>query len=237
MPPAPRRDVSAYSRLVRRLKIGLPLLALALLSAIFLLPGRDNLDLGLVYSSADLIKLGEGLSVSRPRFEGSTAQGEPFVVEAEMATPDGPDPTRVELDAPRAAFTQAEGRRIDIAALRGALHPKSQALALEGAVKMTTSDGYEVTTERVEADLKRGEAEAPGPVSASGPAGSIESGSFRARRVEAAPEAGSGTGSGAGADGETETSRSETLGGLPPGDYLWFENGVRVTWKPAAEVE
>jgi len=221
MPPAPRRDVSGYSRLVRRLKIGLPLLALALLSAIFLLPGRNDLDLGLVYSSADLIKLGEGLSVSRPRIEGSTAQGEPFVVEAEMATPDGPDPTLVELDAVRAAFTQAEGRRIDIAAAHGALKPKAQALALDGSVTLTTSDGYEVTTERVEADLKSGAAVAPGPVSAKGPAGSIDSGSFRARRIEAG----------------RETEGSETLGDLPPGDYLWFENGVRVTWKPTAEVE
>ncbi|MDF2233437.1 LPS export ABC transporter periplasmic protein LptC [Albimonas sp. CAU 1670] len=219
MPPTPRRDVSAYSRLVRRLKIGLPLLALALLSAIFLLPGRDDLDLGLIYSSADLIQLGEGLSVSNPRIEGSTAQGEPFVVEAERATPDGPDPKLVELDAVRAAFTQAEGRRITVAAAHGSLRPKDQLLALDGAVTMTTSDGYEVTTDRIEANLKAGEASAPGPVSARGPAGSIESGSFRARRVEA---------------GEPG---SDTLGDAEPGDYLWFENGVRVTWTPAAAGE
>ena len=78
-----------------------------------------------------------------------------------------------------------------------------------------------MTTERVEADLKSGAAVAPGPVSAKGPAGSIDSGSFRARRIEAG----------------RETEGSETLGDLPPGDYLWFENGVRVTWKPTAEVE
>lgn len=223
MPPAPRRDVSAYSRAVRGLKIALPLIALALLSAIFLLPGRNDLDLGLVYSTADLVKLGEGLSVSRPRIEGSTARGEPFVVEADMATPDGPDPKLIGLDGVRAAFTQAEGREIRVESGDGELRPKAQTLALGGGVVMTTSDGYRVTTDRVEADLKKGEAVAPGPVKAAGPAGSIESGSFRALRVEA-PK-----------DGNTAAStEGSALGAVPPGDYLWFENGVRVIWTPGA---
>ena len=217
MPPAPRRPVSGYSRLVRRLKIALPLLALALLSAIFLMPGRDRLDLGLLYSSADLLKLGEGLSVSRPRIEGSTARGEPYVVEAEMATPDGPDPSLVELDQVRAAFTQADGREIQVQAGEGALRPKDQTLSLGGRVTMTTSDGYRVETDRIEADLGAGAAEAPGPVTAEGPAGAIESGSFRALRVES-----------------DEEDSAQALGALPPGDYLWFENGVRVTWRPEA---
>lgn len=221
MPPSPRRDVSFYSRAVRWLKVGLPLLALALLSAIFLLPREHEFDFGLVYSTADLVALGEGLSVSNPRIAGSTEAGEPYVLEADSATPDSPDPERVELDRVRAAYTQAEGREIKLTAGQGVLRPRDQILRLEGGVNLTTSDGYKVETDVVSADLKAGSAFAPGPVRAEGPAGSIASGSFRARRVEGAPEA-----------QETGASRGEALGALKPGDYLWFEDGVRVIWTP-----
>lgn len=217
MPPPPRRDVTGYTRLVRALKIVLPLLALALLSSIFLWPRETHFDGGLVYTSADLVALGEGLAVTRPRIAGATAAGEPFVVTAERAVPDGPDPEAVELERVRAEFRQDDGREIALAAEEGALRPKAQTLSLSGDVALDTSDGYRVRTERVEADLEDGELVAPGPVSAEGPRGSITAGSFRARRV-APPEAG---------------DDPAALGALAPGDYLWFEGGVRVTWTPA----
>lgn len=218
---AERREVSRYTRTVRGLKIGLPLLALALLSAIFLIPHKQEFDGGLVYTDADLLKLGEGLSVSNPRIEGATAAGEPFVVEAERATPDSPDPEQVDLEAVRAAFAQSEGREIRLSARQGTLRPRAETLSLRGGVTLETSDGYEVETGAISADLSEGTADAPGPVVARGPQGSIESGSFRARRV-ASPE------------GE---EAAQPLDGLPPGDYLWFENGVRVRWTPQPPAE
>jgi lipopolysaccharide export system protein LptC len=220
VPPLPRRDVSVYSRLVRGLKIGLPLLALALLSAIFLLPREHEFEGGLVYSDADLLKLGEGLSVTSPRIEGATAEGEPFVVEAKRATPDGPDPSQVDLEQVRAAVDRPE-RRITLQAARGSLRPRDQTLSLQGEVRLETSDGYRVETDAISADLENGEARAPGPVRAEGPQGVIEAGAFRARRVEA----------------EAGAAEDAELGGLPPGDYLWFEDGVRVRWTPEAAAD
>jgi lipopolysaccharide export system protein LptC len=218
----PRRDVTAYTRLVRGLKIALPLLALGLLSSIFLWPREARFDGGLVYTSADLLALGEGLAVTRPRIAGATEAGEPFVVTAEQATPDGPDPETVALDAVRAEFRQADGREIVLAAAKGSLHPKAERLSLSGDVALDTSDGYRVRTDRVEADLGAGALVAPGRVVAEGPQGAITAGSFRARRV---------TGEEAAA-AETQDDPPR-LGALPPGDYLWFEGGVRVTWQPA----
>ncbi|SDX73042.1 lipopolysaccharide export system protein LptC [Albimonas donghaensis] len=214
-----------YSRLVRWAKIGLPLLALALLSALFLIPQDKAFEGGLVYSTADLISLGEGLQVTNPRIEGATATGEPFVVEADSATPDGPDPSEVELSRVRGVFEQAGGaaasasggRDIRLLADTGVLRPRDQALSLTGAVRLETSDGYVVTTDRITADLRAGRAEAPGPVEAIGPQGSIASGSFRAERRQGDPAA----------------AAEATLGAPGPGDYLWFENGVRVVWKPS----
>ena len=64
--------------MVRWLKVGLPLVALGLLTALFLFPRQTGFEGGLVYSTADLIALGEGMTVSNPRFSGSTEAGEPF---------------------------------------------------------------------------------------------------------------------------------------------------------------
>lgn len=216
MPRPPIRDVTGYTRLVRGLKIALPLLGLALLASLFLLPRETRLDGLVIETSADLLALGEGLAVTRPRIAGATAEGEPFVVSADRAVPDGPDPAEVTLERVRAEFLQAEGRGITLSAETGALRPKARTLSLSGDVALDTSDGYRVRTGRVEADLEAGTLVAPGPVRAEGPQGAIEAGRFSAHRI--APP-----------DGDAEAA----LGGPRPGDYLRFEGGVRVTWTPA----
>ena len=222
---APRPAGAGYSRAVRWLKIGLPLLALGLLSTIFLVPREVDFEGGLVYTSADLLALGEGLAVTRPRIAGATEKGEPFVVEAESASPDGPDPTRIDMAAVRAEFEQLDGRRIQLQAETGTLRPKEESLTLEGDVTLTTSDGYEVRTRTVLADLRAGTVEAPEAVSAQGPDGTIESASFRALRVR----------DGEAKDDARDVGAPDLAAGLSPGDYLWFEGGVRVTWTPPPE--
>lgn len=201
-----------YSKIVRWLKIGLPLLALGLLSAVFLLPRDHGFDGGLIYSTADLLALGEGLTVSNPRFTGTTEEGEPFVVSATSATPDGPDPEKVVLASPEATVDQ-DARSVVLTAVTGTLLPKESRLMLSGDVMLVTSDGYKVTTGYVDANIKTGALDAPGPVRAVGPQGAIEAGSFRAVRADrAAPAA---------------------TTGLPVGDRIWFENRVKVTYAPA----
>ena len=204
-----------YSRFVRWLKIGLPLVALAILSAVFLLPKEKGFDGGLIYSTAALVALGEGMTVDNPRFTGATKQGEPFVVSADNAVPDGPDPTLIVLAAPRASFDQAE-RSVSLAAREGKLRPKDQILQLSGHVRLETTDGYVVETNWVEADIRAGAVRAPGKVRAMGPGGAIEAGSFRAERP-------GGVSAEAGA-----------ANGLSQGDRFWFENGVKVTYAPRA---
>lgn len=204
-----------YSRFVRWLKIGLPLIALAILSAVFLLPRERSFDGGLIYSTADLIALGEGMNVDNPRFSGSTEKGEPFVVSADSAVPDGPDPEQIVLHAPRAALDLAD-RSLTLTAEGGELSPKTHRLELSGAVRLVTTDGYVVETAWVEADVRKGALRAPGRIRAEGPRGSIEAGSFRAERS-----------TGGGGEGDAAP------GGLSKGDRFWFENGVKVTYAPA----
>lgn len=203
-----------YSRFVRWLKLGLPLIALAILSAVFLLPKDRGFDSGLIYSTADLIALGEGMTVDNPRFTGATQAGEPFVVAADNAVPDGPDPTQIVLARPRASLDQAD-RSIVLTAREGELRPKAHLLELSGDVRLDTTDGWQVRANWVEADVKRGIVRAPGKVRAEGPQGAIEAGSFRAER--------------GGADAEGAPAANQ---GLSSEARFWFENGVKVTYAP-----
>jgi lipopolysaccharide export system protein LptC len=207
-----------YSKFVRWFKIGLPLLALGLLSAVFLLPRDNGFDGGLIYSTADLLALGEGLTVSNPRFTGTTEEGEPFVVSAVTATPDGPDPKEVVLASPEAKV-DLDGRSVVLTAATGTLLPKESRLSLSGGVTLITSDGYKVTTDAVDANIKSGALDAPGAVRAVGPQGAIEAGSFRAER---APKVKAGA---------TPAATKD----LSVGDRIWFENRVKVTYAPAPE--
>ncbi len=198
------RRVRRYSRLVALMKVALPLGALALIAALFL-SARDRGELSEIFTAEELARLGAGLRLDNPRFAGMTDAGEPFVVRADWALPDSAMPRLVELERPRGEIELADGRTFSVAAASGELDRRREAVQLEGGVKVESSDGQRMETERVWIDLDRQTARAPGPVNASGPRGEVEAGSMRA------------------AAGET---------GLDDGK-IWFENRVRVVFIPA----
>ncbi len=201
--------VSRYTRWVRVLRIGLPLLALVLMSTVFLVQ-RDDFAGGFRFSAADYAALQGGLRLVNPTVSGATDAGEPFVATAEWALPDGPNPTEIALHGLTATLTQGDGRRVDLTAAEGTLRPRDQRVRLTGAVRVTTSDGYVAETEAADADLKARTLSTDGPVVASGPMGRIEAGRMRILPPDA------------GADGMPET--------------VWFENRVRVVYLPTGQV-
>ena len=201
---AGQRRVRHYSRLVRWMKVILPLAALALIGAIFL-TARDKGDLTDLFSAEELATLGAGLKLDNPRFAGVTARGESFSVRADWALPDSALPTVVELEKPRGEIELADGRKLTASADSGTLRRKEKTLALQGSVAVDSSDGYHVTTGRLEFDLDGKTARAPGPLTGSGPRGSIEAGSMRAEAGPSGEDAGK----------------------------IWFENRVRLVFIPA----
>lgn len=202
------RRVRRYSRLVALMKVALPLGALALVAAIFL-SARDRGELTDLFTPEELARLGAGLRLENPRFAGVTATGEAYVVRADWALPDAAMPRVVTLERPRGEIQLGDGRTIAVTAAQGELDRRQKSALLEGDVTAETSDGYRVETARIEVDFDARTAQAPGPVTARGPRGSIEAGSMRAEG-----------GPGDLADGQ-----------------IWFENRVRVVFIPAQGAE
>ncbi|MEM1346779.1 MAG: hypothetical protein AAGI34_19655, partial [Pseudomonadota bacterium] len=106
------RAVSRYSRAVRLMKIALPVAALATVAAIFVGGLRLGPDADLL-APEDIAVLGAGLALDNPRYSGRTEVGEPYVLSARRAVPDGTAPQEIDLDTPTAAFTLEDGRRLD----------------------------------------------------------------------------------------------------------------------------
>ena len=167
-------------RLVRFLKIALPLAAAGLIAAIFAFPSGGVRGLRMEGVEVG----GDGLRLERPRFSGADAEGRPFTVEAEWALPDAPDPQRVELGPLRGEATPEAGRRATLVAGGGLLRVPEETLRLVGGVALTTSDGWRLRADRAEADLDSGALVAEGSVRGEGPEGALAARSLRAERGE-----------------------------------------------------
>lgn len=200
----PPRAPGLWSRWVRRLRIALPLGGLALLSLIFLAPREARFSIGVDLSPAEIARLGAGLRLTNPRIAGATRAGEPYVVTADAAVPDGPNPDVIDLERVDAEINLSDGRVLTLLSDTGSIQPKIDALKLRGDVRLSSSDGYLMTAPSADVDLKAQELIASGPVTGSGPPGDIEAAAMRGLRKDA----------------ETGAGR------------IWFTGGVKVRINP-----
>ena len=173
------RNPAAYSRFVGYLKIALPLIAIGLLSTVFLVQKEDPIKSGAIFSEIDRDTIRDGLSVHNPKYSGVNVNGDRFYLEASRATPDGADPDEVAMVDILGRTDYREGRTISLRAARGTAFLPDQTILLEGGVHIKTSDGYEGLTNAGTAGLDRGSFVSDGPVTLTGPTGMLEAGSMR----------------------------------------------------------
>jgi lipopolysaccharide export system protein LptC len=197
-------DVRWYSRLVRMMKIALPICAVLLIGLIFL-SGRERGGIVDLTTTKDAAALAAGLELENPRFAGVTEGGEPYVLTAATALPDGAVPNRIDLNQPIGEITLADERRIKVTSPEGQMFRKDEKLSLTGGVVVESSDGYRMVTDQVDLDMAAKTALAPGRLMAEGPRGSIEADHVRAAQA---------------ADGEKPVT-------------LWFDGNVRVIYLPS----
>lgn len=167
-----------YSRTVGWMKIVLPLAALVLIALIFF-TGRDRNAVVDVETAGDVAALAAGLKLDNPRFAGTTDGGDPFVVTADWALPDGAMPNLVDLEKPKGEIHLGNGLTLTVTAKTGEMRRKDEQLHLVGDVDLKTSDGYRARSARVELDLASKSALVPGPIEAEGPRGQLAANSMR----------------------------------------------------------
>ena len=179
---SPRVDAASYSRVVRLLKITLPLTALAIFLTVIIYSVIQKPD-GIWTIKLDENRLEEGkIIMSAPRFVGSDEEGQTFEVTAVRAFQDTTFTERVALEEVVADVLLTSGLGVHIAAELGELDTKNELLALTGPIIMESSDGNKVFTNEVKVDLAQGELTGRQPIRAESPIGSITSDGFEVHR-------------------------------------------------------
>ncbi|WP_299684445.1 LPS export ABC transporter periplasmic protein LptC [uncultured Tateyamaria sp.] len=166
-----------YSRFVAWLKVLLPLTALALLSTLFLLSRNTDPVATVPFADDELLDRVRDEQITGPFFSGTTTDGDRVSVAAgTMRTGLGKASTVEDLSA---QIDMLSGTRIILFSDSGAFDMSNAQSNLTGNVVITTSTGFKMTTDSLNADFDTMRVEAPQPVTANSPFGTLNAGQMR----------------------------------------------------------
>lgn len=171
---APRGDT--YSYVIGWLKLLLPLVALALLSTLFLVSRSNDPAPSIPFADPENPDGPARQQIVAPRYAGLTARGDQLILTADSAEPLSDDLQDVLAHQLDIGIDMSDGSRITLRSDRAVVSSGDQSADLEGEVRIESSTGYRIDTERLRAALDRIEAETLAPVSGEGPAGSFTAG-------------------------------------------------------------
>ncbi len=163
----------SHSRLVLWLKVTLPLLALAILSTLFLVAETLDPEAAIPYAEVDVGQILSEQGVTRPEFGGVTEDGVTVSVAAEAIRPSGPAYRGTDLTV---QMTLPDGGVIDVVSPEGTFDLPGETAVLAGGVRVSSTAGYDVTTESLRAGWSVASLETDSTVEAVGPVGSLTAG-------------------------------------------------------------
>jgi lipopolysaccharide export system protein LptC len=188
------------------MKVLLPLAALAILSTLFMVAETLDPEKAIPFAQVDVDRILREQGVSRPTFGTVTETGAQISLAADAVRPVLGVDARFRGTELVSVIVLESGTRIDIAAREGLIDVAARESVLRGGARLSTSDGYVITTDQIIARYDIVHAEAPGEVTAQGPAGEIVAGSLLLTD-----------------QGDGKSAR------------LVFNNGVRLIYRPGAE--
>ena len=165
-----------HSRVVGGAKLVLPLLALALLSTMFLLARTVDPDAALPVAEFDLSERARDAQLTTPRVSGLTSGGTPFLLSADAARPDPDDPRRMGIDRLTMVLDGGAAAGARVAAARGEVDTAGRTVVLEGEVAVDAAGGWRLRTQRLEGSFAALRIVAPGPIAGEGPLGRVSAG-------------------------------------------------------------
>ncbi|MDP3173389.1 MAG: LPS export ABC transporter periplasmic protein LptC [Phenylobacterium sp.] len=177
IPETPRRrDFERWrrrSRLVRRMRVVLPVvigLILSAMAGVIIFRSINGVAARAQDSDAPI-------RLVNPRFVGRDEKGRGFVVTAVTATRDEHDYQRVILDRPALVLDERGSDPMRITARSGVYHEGRRSLDMNGGVRLTGQQAaFDTMTSRF--DTKTGELVGAGPIQGSGRLGEINAKSY-----------------------------------------------------------
>lgn len=179
-----RLRADGYSRLVAWMKILLPLLALAILSTLFLVSRTVDPTQSIPYADVDVEGLARDQRIGSPAYSGMTEDGTAIRIAAESARPEDAG-NRLVTVTPSARIDLPGGRSLTVEAEGGTIDREDGTATLTGAVRVASSDGYRIETAGLSARLDRTRLASDGPVAGEAPFGTLTAGRMVVTGTEA----------------------------------------------------
>jgi lipopolysaccharide export system protein LptC len=170
---------NTYSRVVAWLKVLLPVIALVLLSTMFLISRTIDPSRAIPFANVDVEGMVRDQRISSPAFSGVTKDGAALSITAETARPLPDNADGMSAETLKARIETPDGARVDIEAAEAVVVGAASVLTLSGGVVVTTSTDYRIEATGLVTKMDRAEMESEGAVQATGPLGTLDAGQAR----------------------------------------------------------
>lgn len=200
--------IDRHTRLVAWAKITLPIVALAMLSTLFLLSKSVDPIATIPFSESDLADRTQSQQISQPEVFGVTPRGDLISLRAALARQSAKDSALMEAHEVSAKIKLTSGQTVDISAVK-ALHSSAENIVtLSGSVLAQTSTGYTFRANELAMSLFDLRADSIGVVTGEGPGFTVAAGQMTLEIPE----------------GESDA-------------HILLKNGVKLVYTPVKEKE
>ena len=150
------------SALVAWLKTLLPIVALGLLSTIFLFSGRVDVTQSLPYTEHNIAEIVREQRITRPYFTGIASNGTEIALSAAYASPQIENAHILEITDLSVVLRSTSDRMVQVTAGRGALDSATQTAQISTNVHIAALPDFWVTTQALDMNLNQGVVSAKG---------------------------------------------------------------------------
>ncbi len=169
------------TRIVRWLRVLLPMLALVILSTMFLFSGGSDTEPEIPYAETDAESMAREPRMIAPEYSGVTEDGAELSLRASQISP--AQDAGGSADGLRLDLRRPDGLAAQLTAPAGAMN--DELITLQGGVTMATSSGWYITAEKIDTATDRSRMVATEGIGATAPFGKLTAG---AMELQAGPE-------------------------------------------------
>ena len=160
------RSARRHSRVVRVLRVTIPVTVLIALTGIALVTYFNPLRMlnKLPIDISDLVVSGTKLKMEQPHLSGFTSDSRAYELSADTAAQDFTKPNLVELRNLRAKIEMQDKSTMELTALSGLYDTKEETIKLERNILLGSSGGYKGRLSEATVDIRKGHVVSDKPV-------------------------------------------------------------------------
>ncbi len=183
--PAMSRLTDSRTRAVTWLKVVLPLVALGLLSTLFLVARTADPELAIRQSELDLSDLSKDQQVKTPAYSGITRDGAAISITAAAVRPRADAPETLDATTVAGRIELRAGTNAEMTAPAAEILTEGDLARFTGGVTILASDGHRLDTEILSAALGMTDVVSETAVRVVGPLGTLDAGGMRITQDDA----------------------------------------------------